>query len=166
MRVTELLLGIGVPGVSALPPYNAWSVADLGGCLTGTCSGDYSRIFVTGSAVVKALIEAIPILVKLEVELRFLDLGTCMGKPPLTTKSVFLSSSVRHPNKEPVSASWTSSGRTITLQTPQMLPWALRRMTTICTISSLRFLLASLQLDQLRYFSSQLWGRLLSNYFH
>ena len=53
MRVTELLLGIGVPGVSALPPYNSWSVADLGGRLTGTCSGDYSRIFVTGSAVVE-----------------------------------------------------------------------------------------------------------------
>ena len=87
MRVTELLLGIGVPGISALPPYNTWSVADLGRRLTGACSGDYSRIFVTGSAVVEALIEAIPILVKLEVELRFPDLGTCMGKPPLTTKS-------------------------------------------------------------------------------
>ena len=166
MRATELLLGIEVPGVSALSSYSASSVADLSGRLTDACSGDDSGIFNAGSAVVEALIEAIPILVELEIELGFLDLGACVGRSPLTTKSLFLSSSVRHPNEEPVSASWTSSGSTITRQTPQMPPWALRRMTTICTIGSLRFLLASLQLDQLRYFSSQLWGRLLSNYFH
>ena len=102
MHVTELLLKIEVPGVLALPPYNAWSIADLGRHLTDMCSDDNSRIFVTGSAVVESLIEAIPILVKLKVKLRFLDLGTCMGKPLLTIKLVFLSLSVRHPNKEPV----------------------------------------------------------------
>ena len=139
MRATELLLGIEVPGVSALPSYSASRVADLSGRLTDACSGDGSGIFNTGSAVVDALIEAIPILAELEVELGFLDLDACVRRSPLTTKSVFPSSSVRHPNEELVSASWTSSGSRITRQTPQMPPWDLRRMTTICTIGSFGF---------------------------
>jgi hypothetical protein len=84
-----MLLGIEVPEVPALPPYSASSVADLSGRLTDACGGDDSGIFSTGSAVVQALIEAIPILVELEVELGFLNLGACVGRSPLTTKLVF-----------------------------------------------------------------------------
>jgi hypothetical protein len=83
-------MGIEVPGVPALQPYSASSVADLSGRLTDAsgCDDD-SGIFNTGSAVVQALIEAIPILAGLECDLGFLDLGACAGRSPLTTKSVF-----------------------------------------------------------------------------
>jgi hypothetical protein len=76
---------------------------------------------------------------------------------------------VRDAHEESVSASWTSSGRTIllTLQTLQMLLSALSRMTIICTISQFKFLLASPQPDPVCYLSSKLWRTLIpSNQFH
>jgi hypothetical protein len=87
VRATESLLGIEVPGVPALSSYGASSVADLSGLLTDACGSDDSGTF--GSAVVQALVEAIPILVELELELGFMDLGACEGRSPLATKSVF-----------------------------------------------------------------------------
>jgi hypothetical protein len=92
VRATELLLGIEVPEVAALPPYSASSVGGLSGRLTNACGGDDPGIFDTGSPVVNALVEAIPILVELELELGSMDLDACVGRSPLTTKSVFPSS--------------------------------------------------------------------------
>ena len=65
--------------------------------------------------------------------------------------SVF--SFVRHTDVEAVLVSWISSGRAIILQTLQMPLSALSRMTTICTISSHRFLPSlSLQPNPFCYF--------------
>ena len=94
VRATELLLGISVPGVPALQSYHASSISDLSGRLTDACDGDGSGLFNTGSAVVQALVEAIPILVQLELELGFLDLAACEGRSPLTTKWAFSSSAL------------------------------------------------------------------------
>lgn len=85
VRATELLLGIEVPEVAALPPYSASSVGGLSGRLTNACGGDDPGIFDTGSPVVNALVEAIPILVELELELGSMDLDACVGRSPLTT---------------------------------------------------------------------------------
>jgi hypothetical protein len=148
VRATELLLGISVPGVPALQSHQASSISDLSGRLTEACNGDGSGLFNTESAVVQALAAAIPILVQLELELGFLDLAACEGRSPLTTKwGVFMFSFVRHADDEADSASWISSGSTITLQTLQMPLLALSRMTIICTIGWLRFLLTSPQPD-------------------
>jgi hypothetical protein len=65
---------------------------------------------------------------------------------------------VRHAHEEAVSASWTMPGSTITLQTLQMPPWVLRSMTTICTIGSFMFLMASLLSDQFFNISSRSFG--------
>ena len=92
VRATELLLGIAVPEIPALPSYHASNVADLSGRLTDACDSDNSELFNNRSAVVQALLEAIPILTAMEPDLGYLDLGACKGRSPLTTKSVFLSS--------------------------------------------------------------------------
>ena len=92
MRATEMLLEIAVPGIPALQSYRASKVADLSGRLTDACDGDNSGLFNNGSAVVQALLDAIPILTAMESDVGYLDLGACKGRSPLTTKSVFLSS--------------------------------------------------------------------------
>lgn len=89
VRATELLLGIVVPGIPALQYRDALSVSDLSGRLADACDGDNSGLFKTGSAVVKALTEAVSMLVGVELELGLLDLGACKGRTPLTTKSDF-----------------------------------------------------------------------------
>lgn len=85
VRATELLLGIVVPGVPALQYHNASSAVDLSGRLADACNGDNSGLFDAGSTVVKALTEAISILIVVELELGLLDLGACKGRTPLTT---------------------------------------------------------------------------------
>jgi len=85
VRATELLLGIEVPGVPSLQSYSASSVSELSGRLTDACDGHNSELFNNGSAVVDALLEAIPILIQLELELGSLNLDACKGKSPLTT---------------------------------------------------------------------------------
>ena len=89
VRATELLLGIVVPGIPAIQYHNAFNIADLSGHLATACSGDSSGLFVNGSAVVKALTEAIPMLIVMESELTTLSLDACKGNTPLTTRSVF-----------------------------------------------------------------------------
>ena len=54
---------------------------------------------------------------------------------------------MRHADYDADSASWISSGSTITLQTLQIPLSALSRMTIICTIGWLRFILTSSQPD-------------------
>ena len=91
VRATELLLGISVPGFPALRSYH-WhgsSVAHLRRRITDACGGNNPGLFNNGSAVVQALLEAIPILTAMEPGIGYLDLGACEGRSPLTTKSVF-----------------------------------------------------------------------------
>ncbi|KAH9034624.1 glycoside hydrolase family 5 protein [Lactarius pseudohatsudake] len=85
VRATELLLGIEVPGIPALQYDNPSTAVGLGGLLTDACSGDDSGLFETGSAVVKAVTEAITILIDMELEFGSLDFGACKGRAPLTT---------------------------------------------------------------------------------
>ncbi|KAH8995094.1 family 5 hypothetical beta glucosidase from glycoside dehydrogenase [Lactarius hatsudake] len=85
VRATELLLGIEVPGIPALQHDNPSTAVGLGGLLTDACNGDNSGLFETGSAVVKAVTEAIAILVDVELEFGSLDFGACKGRAPLTT---------------------------------------------------------------------------------
>jgi hypothetical protein len=92
VRATELLLGISVPGFPALKSHHASSISDLSRRLNDSCDGDGSGLFDPGSAVFRALKEAIPMLCGLEDDLGFLDLGACEGGTPITTKSVFPSS--------------------------------------------------------------------------
>jgi len=88
VRATELLLGIVVPGVPALQPYNASSVSDLSNRLKDARSGDNSELFNNGSAVVNALVNAIPIVVDLELLLGPLYLNASLGNSPLTTNFI------------------------------------------------------------------------------
>ena len=92
VRATEMLLEIAVPGIPALQSYRASKVADLSGRLTDACDADNSGLFNNGSAVVQALLDAIPILTAMESDVGYLDLGACEGRSPLTTKSAFPSS--------------------------------------------------------------------------
>ncbi|KAH9169471.1 glycoside hydrolase family 5 protein [Lactarius sanguifluus] len=85
VRATELLLGIEVPGIPALQYDNPSTAVGLGGMLADACNGDNSGLFKTGSAVVKAVTEAIGILVDMELEFPSLDFGACKGRAPLTT---------------------------------------------------------------------------------
>ncbi|KAH9074950.1 glycoside hydrolase family 5 protein [Lactarius deliciosus] len=85
VRATELLLGIEVPGIPALQYGNPSTAVGLGGLLADACNGDKSGLFETGSAAIKAVTEAIAILVDMELELGSLDFGACKGRAPLTT---------------------------------------------------------------------------------
>ena len=89
VRATELLLGIVVPGKPAIKFQDGLNTADLSGRLATASKGDSSGLFVPGSAVVKALTKAIPMLTNIEHELTTLSLDASKGKTLLTTRWVF-----------------------------------------------------------------------------
>ena len=89
VRATELLLGVVVPGIPAIQFHNALDIADLSGLLATASIDGSSGLFVNGSAVVKALTKAIPMLIDIERELTTLSLNASRGKTPLTTRLVF-----------------------------------------------------------------------------
>ncbi|KAI0258700.1 glycoside hydrolase family 5 protein [Gloeopeniophorella convolvens] len=83
VRATELLLGIEVPGYPSLG--SAPASSDMSAIFAHACTTDNSGLFSNASASVKAITEAIPILLDLSKQLGPLKFGAGRGRAPLTT---------------------------------------------------------------------------------